>query len=839
MPTLSVTRLPSLSFSAASLDQKELRSPESLPFPGGIRRGMRSVSLRLLVALFALAASVLGLAGCGGGWGEFKPTITTQVQSLTVTVGATAKFTVAATGTGPITYQWFENGTAIAGATGSTYSMTAQASDNGAVISAAATNAGGTSTSQGTLTVQFPPTITKQPASAIVALGQTAAFSVAATGTGPLTYQWFQNGTPISGATSSTYTTPATTTTGSSTVTVVVSNMVGNASSTPATLTVNAVTALAFAPIASQTFGNAAFPVSATSASNGAVTYAVTSGPATISGNVVTTTGVGTVVLSASQAASGSYGAATATTSFAVTPAVPILQFASIPSVAVGTPFTVSASSASSGAVTYSVLSGPAKVTGSTVTVSGPGTVVLGASQAASGNYASATATTTVAAGAQTPNLGFAPIASQNVGAAPFAVSATSASPGTVTYSVISGPATISGNMVTVTGAGTVVLGASQAAAPGYNAATASTSFTVGTPSATLAFAPIAAQTYGNAPFMVSATSASPGAVTYSVVSGPATLSGNTVTITGVGTVALQVTQAARGSNSAHPASANFTVAAATPTLSFAPIPAQTAGGAPFTVSATSASSGAVTYKVVSGPATISGNTVTTTGSGTVVLSATQAASGNYASATASTSFTAGAQQAMLAFAPIATQTYGSAPFTVSATSASPGPVVYAVASGPATISGNTVTLTGIGSVTLTATQAASGSYAAATPATATFSVTAGTPNLLFAPIPAHSVGDPAFPVTASSASSGAVTYSVISGPATIAGNLVTLTGPGNVVLGANQAAAGNYGTATANVTIAAGTVTPTLSFAPIATHSFGDPAFPVSATSASKGQVT
>ena len=67
------------------------------------------------------------------------------------------------------------------------------------------------------------------------------------------------------------------------------------------------------------------------------------------------------------------------------------------------------------------------------------------------------------------------------------------------------------------------------------------------------------------------------------------------------------------------------------PILSFAAIPAQAYGNAPFTVSATSASSGAVTYAVVSGPATITGSTVTLTGVGTVVLSASQIAAGNYA----------------------------------------------------------------------------------------------------------------------------------------------------------------------------------------------------------------
>jgi sugar lactone lactonase YvrE len=157
-----------------------------------------------------------------------------------------------------------------------------------------------------------------------------------------------------------------------------------------------------------------------------------------------------------------------------------------------------------------------------------------------------------------------------------------------------------------------------------------------------LSFGPIAAQTYGNPPFTVSATSASTGAVTYTVGSGPATISGNMVTLTGAGTVVLIASQAASGNYAAATATASLTVAAAatTPTLTFAPIPTQTVGNAPFAVSATSASTGAVTYAVVNGPATIAGNMVTLTGAGTVMLLASQAASGSYSAATATTSFT-------------------------------------------------------------------------------------------------------------------------------------------------------------------------------------------------------
>jgi hypothetical protein len=88
-----------------------------------------------------------------------------------------------------------------------------------------------------------PPTITTQPANQIVTAGQTATFSVVAAGTAVLSYQWTKNGTNISGATNSSYTTPATTTTDSGALFAVrVSNAAGSVTSNNATLTVNSST---------------------------------------------------------------------------------------------------------------------------------------------------------------------------------------------------------------------------------------------------------------------------------------------------------------------------------------------------------------------------------------------------------------------------------------------------------------------------------------------------------------------------------------------------------------------------------------------------------------------
>ncbi|HLZ50898.1 MAG TPA: fibronectin type III domain-containing protein, partial [Candidatus Acidoferrum sp.] len=98
-------------------------------------------------------------------------------------------------------------------------------------------------------TAAVAPAITTQPTSQTVTTGQTAAFTVAATGTAPLSYQWQKNGVNIAGATSSSYTTPATTTSDSgSTFDVVVSNSVGTKTSSAVTLTVNADTTAPTAP---------------------------------------------------------------------------------------------------------------------------------------------------------------------------------------------------------------------------------------------------------------------------------------------------------------------------------------------------------------------------------------------------------------------------------------------------------------------------------------------------------------------------------------------------------------------------------------------------------------
>lgn len=175
------------------------------------------------------------------------PTITTQPASLVVTAGASATFSVTASSTATLTYQWYKDGSAISGATSSSYTISSTTTSSAGSYTVVVTNSGGSTTSSAaTLTVNAAataPSVSTQPSSQSVTTGSSATFSVTATGSATLTYQWYKDGSAISGATSSSYTISSVTSSNAGSYTVVVSNSVGNVTSSAATLTVTTAVA--------------------------------------------------------------------------------------------------------------------------------------------------------------------------------------------------------------------------------------------------------------------------------------------------------------------------------------------------------------------------------------------------------------------------------------------------------------------------------------------------------------------------------------------------------------------------------------------------------------------
>ena len=187
------------------------------------RGGARRAALASLLILICA-----GLSACSGSADPPQPSsslpppaqapiITSQPAAATVSLGASANFSVVASGTAPLGYQWQRGGTSIAGATSASYATPATvAGDNGASFSVIVSNTAGSVTSNAALlTVNAPATlsITLQPANLSVSSGAAATFTAAAScSAGNVSWQWQRSNdtgltwTSIAAATGASYT---------------------------------------------------------------------------------------------------------------------------------------------------------------------------------------------------------------------------------------------------------------------------------------------------------------------------------------------------------------------------------------------------------------------------------------------------------------------------------------------------------------------------------------------------------------------------------------------------------------------------------------------------------
>jgi len=194
------------------------------------------------------------------------PVITGQPVSLTNVVGTSANFSVTAAGAGTLVYQWRFAGTNIGGATASSYTRSNVQTDHAGDYRVVVTNNYGSVTSAvATLTVLVPPQITTQPQSRTVLAGSNVLFTVSATGTPPLSYQWRFNNTDLVGVTASSYTRINAQPADAGSYSVVVSNVAGSLPSSNAVLTVNRPPSITNQPQNQAVLagGNASFSVGA------------------------------------------------------------------------------------------------------------------------------------------------------------------------------------------------------------------------------------------------------------------------------------------------------------------------------------------------------------------------------------------------------------------------------------------------------------------------------------------------------------------------------------------------------------------------------------------------
>jgi hypothetical protein len=126
------------------------------------------------------------------------PALGTEPRSQGVALGSNATFSITATGTAPLDYQWYFDGAPLQGQTNTTLQLSAAAYANAGSYNVVVTNLYGSATSAlAIVSVGIPPGITTQPLNQTDLVGSTVSFSVAVSGPGPFTYQWQFDGTNL------------------------------------------------------------------------------------------------------------------------------------------------------------------------------------------------------------------------------------------------------------------------------------------------------------------------------------------------------------------------------------------------------------------------------------------------------------------------------------------------------------------------------------------------------------------------------------------------------------------------------------------------------------------
>jgi alpha-tubulin suppressor-like RCC1 family protein len=226
-----------VSIAAGSDHSLALRQDGTVVAWGGNDYGQATVPSGL-TGVFAIAA------GCESSVAliTYQPLITAAPSSQTVKVGLAAQFGVNAIAAAPLSYQWYFNGTnALAGATEPALQLTnVQFSQAGAYAVVVTNQYGAVTSLVASLAIlPYPPAIQTQPAGCTVPWGGEAAFSVVAAGYPPLAYQWYFNGTQgLAGATSPALQFANAQPSQAGAYTVVVTNVFGAVTSSPAALVV-------------------------------------------------------------------------------------------------------------------------------------------------------------------------------------------------------------------------------------------------------------------------------------------------------------------------------------------------------------------------------------------------------------------------------------------------------------------------------------------------------------------------------------------------------------------------------------------------------------------------
>ncbi|MES2732026.1 MAG: T9SS type A sorting domain-containing protein [Bacteroidota bacterium] len=233
-------------------------------------------------------------------------------------------------------------------------------------------------------------------------------------------------------------------------------------------------------------------------------------------------------------------------------------------------------------------------------------------------------------------------------------------------------------------------------------------------------------------------------------------------------------------------------------TITFNPLTDKRFKDDPFELVATASSGLPISFSVVSGPAIIVAHVITLTGVGKVTIRAMQEGNDDYYDALpVDRVLNINKANQTIAFNSLPNRTMLESPFKLNATTDSGLPVEMTVAGGAATISNNYITIKAAGLITVRAYQAGNAEYNSAPYVSHSFNVSKIDQIITLGNLSDRMQGGSDFTLTAQANSGQPVNLSLLSGPVTLKGNLITLLGVGQVRVRAMQSGNAIYNSAT------------------------------------------
>jgi hypothetical protein len=399
----------------------------------------------------------------------------------------------------------------------------------------------------------------------------------------------------------------------------------------------------------------------------------------------------------------------------------------------IGLSYTLSASGGASGnPVTFSLVSGPATLVGSTLSITGAGTVVVAANQAGNATYAAApqaTQSITIKIASQTIN--FPAIAGTQYAGTQIPLSATASSGLAVSFaSQTPSVCTVAGTTASLLTQGTCIIRATQAGSATWAPAVfVQQNVTVHLNTQTITFPAITATEYILGQVPLSATASSGLAVSFaSATTSVCTVAGTTASLIGLGTCVIHATQAGNGAYTPAPlVSQSFVVHINPQTISFPTITGTQYALTQLTLTATATSGLPVSFaSTTPSICTVASGKASLLLPGTCILQATQAGNADYSAATlVQQNVVVHLAPQTINFPTIASQIVG-ANVTLSATASSGLTVSFASATGTVcSVTGSTATMLTAGTCVIHATQGGNSVYSAAPLVSQSFKVTA------------------------------------------------------------------------------------------------------------------